>query len=46
MEARGIANKVLSRPQSGVVLMEDVKAAMAMWADRLSQLLGPPNQGE
>lgn len=44
-EARSVANRVLSRPQSGMVFMEDVKTAIAMWADRLTNLLGPPKQG-
>lgn len=44
-EARIVANRVLSRPQSGMVFMEDVKSAIAMWADRLTNLLGPPKQG-
>ena len=44
-EVRTVANKVLSRPQSGMVFMEDVKTAIAMWADRLSYLLGPPKSG-
>lgn len=44
-EARTVANRVLSRPQSGMVFMEDVKTAIAMWADRLTNLLGPPKQG-
>ena len=44
-EARTVANRVLSRPQSGMVFMEDVKSAIAMWADRLTNLLGPPKQG-
>lgn len=44
-EARTVASKVLSRPQSGMVFMEDIKAAIAMWADRLTNLLGPPRQG-
>ena len=44
-EARTVASRVLSRPQSGMVFMEDVKSAIAMWADRLTNLLGPPKQG-
>lgn len=44
-EARNVASRVLSRPQSGMVFMEDVKSAIAMWADRLTNLLGPPKQG-
>ena len=44
-EVRTVANRVLSRPQSGMVFMEDVKTAIAMWADRLSYLLGPPKSG-
>lgn len=44
-EARSVANRVLSRPQSGMVFMGDVKTAIAMWADRLTNLLGPPKQG-
>ena len=44
-EVRTVANKVLSRPQSGMVFMEDVKTAIAMWADRLSYLLGPLKSG-
>ena len=45
-EARTVANRVLSRPQSGMVFTEDVKSAIAMWADRLTNLLGPPKQGK
>ena len=44
-EVRTVAHKVLSRPQSGMVFMEDVKTAIAMWADRLSYLLGPLKSG-
>lgn len=44
-EARTVASRVLSRPQSGMVFMEDVKTAIAMWADRLTNLLGPPKPG-
>lgn len=44
-EAHTVANRVLSRPQSGMVFMEDVRSAIAMWADRLTNLLGPPKQG-
>lgn len=44
-EARTVASKVLSRPQSGMVFMEDIRTAIAMWADRLTNLLGPPRQG-
>lgn len=44
-EARTVANRVLNRPQSGMVFMEDVKTAIAMWADRLTNLLGPPTSG-
>lgn len=44
-EVRTVANKVLSRPQSGMVFMEDIKTAIAMWADHLSYLLGPPKSG-
>lgn len=44
--ARSVANRVLSRPQSGMVFMEDARTAIAMWADRLTNLLGPPQQGK
>ena len=44
-EARTVANRVLNRPQSGMVFMEDAKTAIAMWADRLTNLLGPPKSG-
>ena len=43
--ARSVANRVLSRPQSGMVFMEDARTAIAMWADRLTNLLGPPQPG-
>ena len=44
-EARTVANRVLNRPQSGMVFVDDVKTAIAMWADRLTNLLGPPKPG-
>ncbi|XP_068752085.1 uncharacterized protein KIAA2012-like [Montipora capricornis] len=40
-EAQIVANRVLSRPQSGMEFMEDARTAIAMWADRLTKLLGP-----
>ncbi|KAK3740327.1 hypothetical protein QZH41_013902, partial [Actinostola sp. cb2023] len=43
-EARAVASRVLNRPQSGAVFMKDARAALAMWADRLSTLLDPPSK--
>lgn len=40
-EARTVASKVLSRPQSGMEFVDDARTAIAMWADRLMKLLGP-----
>ena len=44
--ARVVASKVLSRPKSGVSFMADARAAVAMWADRLSSILGPLPKGK
>ncbi|XP_032234531.2 titin homolog [Nematostella vectensis] len=43
-EARVVASRVLNRPQSGAVFVEDARAALMMWTDRLSSLLGPPTK--